>query len=258
MDLPPELIGEIISHLPLYDRRTLRSCSLIARSWVYHAQKRLFETVVITRWTHHGWVRGIPPGNLELLDHVRSFEYSFPYREGPYRSYGINSLVDYLLSFHKLKRLILSTEGLELDLPQSVKIFSAFRCSLSSLTLSCPLSSRTVITFVNCFPNLVDLKLHAIVTIADCKPVPPLSQPLRGKLSVIQFAPYDWEIFDRLSNPSPELDELVISGFSRESKSHNRIVASYAGSIRYLRLLRGFERKPLYTPEFSTWSPGAS
>jgi hypothetical protein len=50
---------------------------------------------------------------------------------------------------------------LQSDISQQVENFSAFRHTLSSLSLwGCHVSSRALITVVNHFPNLVDIGLH--------------------------------------------------------------------------------------------------
>ena len=52
MELPQELIDEIIDHIdPCDDKRSLRNCSLVARSWRFASQKSLFKVVEISEGT---------------------------------------------------------------------------------------------------------------------------------------------------------------------------------------------------------------
>ena len=78
----------------------------------------------------------------------------------------------------------------------------------------------------------------------NSKPAPALSRPLRGRLSVQTFRTHDLPVLDRLSDLPPELDELVIGGVAQTAIAYNRVVATYAGNVKQLRLLRGYERKP--------------
>jgi len=181
MCLPQELIDEIFSYLPVppNEPQTFRNSSLVAKS------------------------DSISPSNLELLHHVRSLTYTL----------GIDSLGDYLPSFRNLESLVLSSMDLPSGVSQQVDNFSAFRHALSSLSLwSCYVSPGALITLVNYFPNLINLQLHAPMYRMDYKPSPPLSRPLRGRLSVQKFRCYDLPVLDRLSDLPPELDELVIGG----------------------------------------------
>jgi len=52
------------------ESQMLRNCSLVAKSWVYRSQKRLFETVRISTLTRNLWVDRISPANLELLHYT--------------------------------------------------------------------------------------------------------------------------------------------------------------------------------------------
>ena len=245
MLLPQELIDEIFSYLPPSDPQTIRNLSLVAKSWVHCSQKRLFHTVSISQSTYNSWVDSISPANLELLHHVRSLTYTIdPTAWVP--GYRIDSLGDYLPSFRNLESLVLSSMDLPPAITQQVENFSAFRHTLSSLSLwSCYVSSGALITLVNYFPNLTDLQLRAPKHKTDYMPFPPLSRPLRGRLSVQTFRRHDLPVLDRLSDLPPDLDELVVGGAAIDmSISYDYTVATYAGSVQRLRLLHGFRRKP--------------
>jgi len=76
MDLPQELIDEIIDNIPPNDRKSLRSCSLVAKSWVYPSRRRIFRSVDISGAACLGsWLDKIPPTNIEILQHVHSLTY---------------------------------------------------------------------------------------------------------------------------------------------------------------------------------------
>jgi len=242
MSLPLELIDEIVNNLPPDEPQTLRNCSLVAKSWVHRSQKRLFETVRISRSTRSSWVGSISPANLELLRHVRSFAYILDHTAWlRFPAYRTDSLGDYLPSLRNLESLVLSSMDLQSDISQQVENFSAFRHTLSSISLwECRISPGALVTVVNYFPNLVNLQLRASTQAADHEPVPPLLRPLRGRLSVQKLRDHHLPVLDRLSDLPPELDELVLGG----AIAYDHIVATYARSVKRLRLLGGFERKP--------------
>ena len=250
MNLLPELIDEIISYLPLDEPQALRNCSLVSKSWIYPSRKRLFEGVHIRKSDYNLWTERISPENVELLHHVRSLTYVLDmtvwFRHPEYR---IDSLGSYLPSFDQLENLGLFSVLLLSDTPHQIEHFSAFRHTLSSLSLrGCHVSSSALITILNYFSSLVNLELRALVHEVDGEPVPPLSRPLRGGLSVQQFRDCDVSLLDRLSDPPPECDELVICGFPLIPVAYDRVVVACAGNVKRLGLLRGFERKRRCAP----------
>ena len=243
MRLPPELIDLIFSHLSLDELQTLRNCSLVARSWAHRSQKRLFETVQISRLTYSSWVEGISPENLELLRHVHSLTLSITGPRCPVPTSLIDDLGDYLPSLHNLKSLVLSSLNLESGSPK-VENFSAFRLTLSSLSIwRCYVSTGAFIILVNYFPNLVDLQLRSPLPVEDYKPVPPLLRPLRGRLSAEGFNDHTLLLLNHLSNLPPELDELATGGTGQGTIGYDHMVAAYVGSVKRLRLLHGFYRR---------------
>ena len=105
MDLPQELIDEIIDNIPPNDRKSLRSCSLVAKSWVYPSRRRIFRSVDISGAACLGsWLDKIPPTNIEILQHVHSLTYRIANTPGsPHPS--IDFLRDYSPSFRQLEHL---------------------------------------------------------------------------------------------------------------------------------------------------------
>ena len=63
MNLPCELIDEILSLLPSDDRQSFKNCSLVAKSWVNPSRRWLFETVHIRATTLRAWRTNIPPAD---------------------------------------------------------------------------------------------------------------------------------------------------------------------------------------------------
>lgn len=75
MNLSPELLDEIVGHLPPHDQESLRGCSLVAKSWVYPGRSRLFEMVENLKRNVGSWLENTSPTNVEVLGHVCSLSY---------------------------------------------------------------------------------------------------------------------------------------------------------------------------------------
>ena len=154
----------------------------------------------------------ISPENAELLCNVRSFRFFYDNDAwiGVAR-HRIDSLRRYLPLLPRLQSLGLNSIFLGPDVPQKIGLFSAFQQTLSSLSLAyCRTTSNALITIINYFPLLLNLDLQALAYEEDRVPVPQLSRPLRGRLVITDCGAHDQALFDKLSNPSPELDELIL------------------------------------------------
>ena len=241
MNLPHELLDEIFSYIPPDDRKSFRVYSLVARSWVSPAQRRLFSSVVITMDNYQPWKDNISPANTELLNHVRSLLYFTTGRSPSWKSLSINDFFDYLPSFRCLQHLTLCGVHIKLDISEQLEVFSAFRHTLSTLTLSALfLTWRTFTTIVNYFPDMRDLTVLHIVWELHHRQAPPLSRPLRGRLSIDMHQDQGLPIFaNRLSGLDVEYDELLFLGTLDPGPStslHQRIVDSCRKSLKRLRL----------------------
>lgn len=243
MNLPQELIDEIIRNLAS-DVQSLRSCSLVAKSWAHPSRKWLFEDVLITRRIYQRWMDRISPGDVKLLRNVRSFMYFLgtSLRDGiaPHR---IDLLVRYLPSLSRLERLGLYSPHLGPDVPQQIGLFSAFQQTLSSLSLAdCRTTSNALITIINYFPLLVNLDLQALTYEEDRGPVPQLSRPLRGRLVIADCETTIRVLFDKLSNPPPALDELFLHRVYMPV-FYDCIVGVHGGSVKNLEMRSGFSEQ---------------
>lgn len=237
MRLPYELLDEIIGYLPLDDRKPLRASSLVAKSWVSLAQRRLFSSVIITNDNHQSWKNSISPTNQELLSHVRSLLYSAALRV-PGRDTRLVNDFNYLPSFHRLQSLSLCKIFIPSDIPKWLEVFSAFRHTLSSLILrSLFLSLSTFIAIVDYFPHLRDLEISGPSWKTDHEQAPPLSRPLRGRLSINT---HDLKPFaDMFSGLETEYDELLILGgynLRPSARYHQCIVDTCGKCLKRLKL----------------------
>jgi len=236
MSLPPELIDKIVYNLTS-DVQSLHSCSLVAKSWIHPSRRWLFKDVLISGDTHQRWLDRISPTNVELLHHVRSFTYTSDRNVwGGVTQYRIDSFHLYLPSLCSLESLGLSSMSLGPDVPQQIGLFSTFQHTLSSLCLSsCHITSSALITLINYFPLLANLDLQSLTYTVVDGPVPRLSRPLRGRLVIADCKSAHRALFNKLSNPPPELDELALRRVDLPI-FYDAVLGTHGGSTKSLKM----------------------
>ena len=233
MSLPPELLDEIFSYLPLdYCKRPLRECSLVSKSWLEPSRRRLFSSVSINSFTYQPWLDNISPENIGLLRHVRSLTYSTePYGrlDNPP---GVYNLRDYFPSFRQLTTLTLWCMEIEETIPDHLEIFSAFQYTLLSLSLDdVSITWSAFVALVGCFPRLRRLKIKETDFEADDGPVPELPHALHGGL-VVDLSEGDAELFaDRFPRLRQEYERFEIcEGYEP------RLVAAVEVNVKSLKI----------------------
>ena len=235
MDLPQELIGEITNHRLPDDETSLRSCSLVAKPWIYPSRRRLFEIVDVTRTERLGsWLDTIPATNVGVLRHVRSLYYGIP--EGLKNHHGyIDPLHEYLPSFHQLGRLIL-LGGRSPPLSQ-IGTYAAFQRTLSYLRLwCCRVTASALVTLVNYFPNLTHLDLDLVSHTVDGHLIPPFSRPL-CKLSIAEIPAFGLGLIGQLMELRPQCDDVTISLHSLKCPSLvHRVIDVVGANVKRLSL----------------------
>ena len=98
--------------------------------------------------------------------------------------------------------------------------FSAFRETLTSLSLDLIfITFSAFVTLVGYFPNITTLRLHSFMLIPDGRPVPSLSQPLRGKLRIYEVPEQSLEFFGRFAELDLEYEELRSEEHTSELQS---------------------------------------
>jgi len=126
-------------------------------------------------------------------------------------------------------------------LPQQIEIFSAFRHTLSDISLSYgSATSRVLVVLINYFANLVGLYLRALHCDRESGPFPPLSRPLE-KPPVTWPPKYGLELFDELSRSGLRANEVIISCSVLTSfilpKVAKRVTDAFGANTKSLRLL---------------------
>jgi len=236
MHLPTELIEEILSHIPSDDEESLRSCSLVARSWLDPCRRYLFKCVCIETDTYQSWLSNISSTNAELLHHVRRLTYVIRDNKSWHPPCRIgNDLRDYLPSFHRLQRLTFGLVDIEPTIPDHTNIFFAFQHTLLSLSLvRVSITWNGFVTLLGYFLNLDNLEIREVEFEVGTHPAPHLPCAPRGRLFIRCAREWDPEPFiDRFIGLKLEYEELVIMG-----GYHPRLIAAVEGSLKRLRITR--------------------
>ena len=236
MDLPHELIDEIISHIPRYDKKSLQNCSLVAKSWMHPSRRRLFEKVMIPGEAYLKLLQdAISPTEVGVFQHVRSLTCNI--HDEHHLPQGFDDFLrDYSPSFCQLERLSIFTLG-SLALFTQIWTTSAFQHTLSYLRLeNCSAAASALVTLVSYFPNLAHLDLVRLSHEADDQPVLPFSRPLR-KLSLTEFSNNSMGLLDQLMGLRPQCDEVTVRIDLVSSPSlAQRVIDGTEASIKRLNL----------------------
>jgi hypothetical protein len=200
MNLPPELLDEIIGHLPINNQQKLRDCSLVAKSWIYPSQKRLFKSVEIEPRNLSSWQDSISRTNVVLLGHVRILRYEAS-------ELAHCALRHYFPSFRQLRHLTLVSTRLS-SLPQQIELFSAFQHTLSAICLrNCSIPGNAFVTLINHFPHLVRLGLRSLDFCKEDGPILPLSRLLLKRLYVSALSTESLDFLGELSKQGLRFEE---------------------------------------------------
>ena len=207
MKFPPELVEEIIGHIPRIDKKTLQNCSLVSKSWAYSGQKRLFEIVHLNEWNLPSWLDNISPTNTTLLGHVRQLFCDYSGREVEAVHHDLR---DYLLSFCKLETFSLHRAHIASH-HHPTEFFSVFHHTLSTLCLwNCTVTKNGFAPLISCFPNLTFLFLHYLNHSNEDEPTPPLSRSHLKTLSVDVWPENGLVLLNELSGLGMRFDEVSI------------------------------------------------
>jgi len=258
--LPPEVLDKILEHIPTESegRPTLIACALVATWWAGPSQRRLFSSVLIHSENYEQWMNGVvlSESKTHLLGHVRSLRHypctpdagSYPMRNFPKDS------GEYLSALRNIRSLELANIRIEHIGEEGFRTcFSAFRETLTDLTLMVFVTSFSAfVTLVDYFPNITTLRLSMLTMDPEEGPVPSLSRPLRGKISLCYIHPGCVEFFDRLAGLDPEYEELVLDTcLSMDTKLLESILQLGASAVKYLRLTTQLQRKHPHYASFS-------
>lgn len=236
MELPPELLDDIISYIPPDDYQSLQNCSLVAKPWVYPSRRRIFKTVNLRRVTRQElWLATISPTNVEVLQHVRSLICRIADAPDSPRP-SADPLRDYLPSFDHLERLTFFS-GFLPSLTQ-IGTYSAFQHTLSCISLQyCRATASALVALVDYFPNLTHLDLSKISLWVDDQPALPFSRPLQKLTIADLYSDGGLVLLDQLMGLRPQCDEVSIGMYGTSCPSlAQRVIKGVNASVKRLNL----------------------
>lgn len=234
-NLPPELLDKIIGYLP----RPLRGYSLVARSWTYPCQRRLFETIEQLSESILWWkLNKTSPKNIEIFHHVRSLSVD--------AEVSLRQRSDALARFHhykfplfpRLKRMALRYWGRPSVSPQ-LGVVLAPQNTIEHLTLrECRVTINALVTLINHFPNLTEVGLIALEHEVNNEPTPSLTRPF-VKLSIVDpDIDEDPSITGQFLQLRPHCDEATIGSrpFQPKLLLIQRVIDRIPTTIKLLNL----------------------
>lgn len=80
--IPQELVHEILDHLAK-ETATLRSCSLVAKSWIYPSRSHLFNTLLLTATDVVKWNKAFPNPEDSPAMHVKDLSFCYIHPDVP-------------------------------------------------------------------------------------------------------------------------------------------------------------------------------
>ena len=247
MELPPEILDKILEHIPTDSegQQTLIACALVATLWTGPSQRRLFSSVAISDGNHQRWMNSVvhPRPKIHLLQHVRSLHHH-PGENNIGVRYSIRNLPtdsgEYLSTLCGLRSLTLINHKIEPISEEGFHTcFLAFRETLTDLNLWIFSTSFSMfVILVDYFPNITTLQLGPKFSLKlDEGPTPPLSRPLRGKITIRDTNPSCLEFFNRLAKLDLEYEGLAIEYcVGMETKFLESLLQISASTVKYLRL----------------------
>ena len=183
MPLPPETVDQIIDFVDNY--RTLRICSLVAKSWLYRSRMHLFRDVVL--FSHRRWQKIIPTGHTSPAVYTRTLTLVQSGTAGGrwIITDNLYPFFSHLRDFKNVRKLVLD-EWVPSEFSEGglKKYFGHFGKNLRSLELSGEkMRPDSFLFFLGLFPNLEDLSMKQCVEGSGTNPVPAVSPKLSGRLT---------------------------------------------------------------------------
>lgn len=153
--VPQEIVDEILDHLAAdSDPISLRSCSLVSRSWAQTCRKHNFYTVVFASKDTSKWLRAFPVPETGPAHFVRDLHFL---AWGGFET--TDKFLDYIPWFTNVEKVYLSGYG-RLNPLYSILSLGTLPQSVTSLTINSDAITVTQIRDIMAqLPNLNDLSL---------------------------------------------------------------------------------------------------
>ena len=174
--IPQDIIDEILDHLGTDSEglKSLRSCSLVSKSWVSSCRRHLFHTISFTSAGPAKWVKMFPVPEKSPAHHVRDLRFSLGgYYDAPLKFF------EYTPWFTSVEKMTLSGNG-QFQLSW-IPSFAKLPRSVTSLTIDAnTVTLERIHEVMAQLPNLTDLSLSGSLAILDRGALPGIGKDLKG------------------------------------------------------------------------------
>ena len=192
--LPQEIIDEIIDDLA-FDFATLKSASLVQKSWTPQSHRRLFHYVPFYSLNRlERWSLSISPDPDGIASYTRTILFSYDTRRPWIEPANLDRFLDHFRSFTRVERLVIS--GLEtdkFDAASTVHYFGHFAATVKSLDLGTAIGTpASLFSFICAFPLVDDLAIELPNVVGGSVNFgevarPPSMPSFRGKIRLLDM-----------------------------------------------------------------------
>ena len=161
MALPQEILDEVIDNLA-FDIATLRSASLVQKSWTHRSRRRLFYFVTLDSLDQlEQWSTSISADAKGIASYPRSIFLSHDTPKSWVDPANLATFYDHFRSFSGVERLVISgLETAKFDATSTPHYFGNFAATVRSLSLRTAVGTpASLISFICAFPLVEDLAI---------------------------------------------------------------------------------------------------
>lgn len=162
MDLPQEIVDEVIDNLA-FDFKTLRSTSLVRKSWTHRSRLRLFHFIPFNSLDQlERWSLSISSDPNGIASYPRVILLSLDGPKSWVEPVYLDEFCDHFRSFSAVERLAISgLETTKFDAISTPRYFGNFAATVRSLELRIAIGPpAALLSFICAFPLVDDLALE--------------------------------------------------------------------------------------------------
>ena len=162
MDLPQEIVDEVIDNLA-FDFETLKSTSLVRKSWTHRSHLRLFHFLPINSLNRlEKWSQSISPDPQGIASYPRSILLSFGTPRHWVEPATLDRFYDHFRSFSRVERLVISGfKAHKFDATSIPRYFGNFAATVRYLEVRTAIGTpASMLSFICAFPLLDDLAME--------------------------------------------------------------------------------------------------
>lgn len=192
MGAPQEIIDEVIDNLA-FDFATLKSTSLVQKSWTHRSRRRLFYFIPIYSLDRlEQWSRSISADPEGIASYPRVLHLSNNAPSSWVEPANLTRFYDHFRSFSGVERLAISRlETAKFDVASTLHYFGNFTATLRSLELRIAIATPvSLFSFICMFPLLDDLAVqHPSYAAGDGEQGEVISAPrFKGELKLLDIS----------------------------------------------------------------------